>query len=94
MNGDRYRRIWIITALAVLLLLVVSELLALALLPESSDLSVENRGKEGLSIVYDSIPDDITKTVLLTSSTLLLEEDDPSKTLFISIGPQREYSLT
>lgn len=94
MNGERYRRIWIITALSVLLLLVASEFIAIILIPGSNDLSVENDGLEGLSIVYDSIPDDITKTALLTSPTLLLEEADPSDTLFISIGPQREYSLT
>jgi hypothetical protein len=94
MNGERYRKIWIFTAVSLLIILVASELVAFALLPKSSDLSVENDGKEGLSIVYGSIPEGITRSVLLTSPTLLLEEDDPSNTLFISIGPQRDYTLT
>ncbi len=76
------------------MILVISELLAFALLPTSSDLSVENHGQKGLSEAYGSLPDELDREILLTSPTLLLEEDDPGKTLFISIGPQREYTLT
>jgi len=94
LNGSRSGRIWIIVAISVLGLLVVSEIASLTLIGSGPELSVKDGGPGGLSLAFGEMEGRADVEVLLTSPSLLLEEDDPENTLFISIGPQREYTLT
>ncbi|MBN1390800.1 MAG: hypothetical protein JXA22_09200 [Candidatus Thermoplasmatota archaeon] len=93
MNIDRSRRIWMLIFICLLCLLVASEVISL-MMRDDTDLSVEEEGRTGLSKAFTSLGGDHTVSKVLTSPALLLEEEDPSRTLFISIGPQREYTAT
>ncbi len=93
MNDRSTRRMWMIILLVILTLLVISELAAF-LLASGSDLSTSDQGPGGLSITYDRISDEYDVEILLTSPALIMGEADPEHTLFISLGPQREYTIT
>ncbi len=77
--------LFILTALAAPLIIVETR----------STLSTSEEGWMGASEFLS-----IAKTtgarvmVLTTTPTLLLEDEDPDKVLFISLGPQRRYTLT
>ncbi|MEA3558633.1 MAG: DUF4350 domain-containing protein [Candidatus Thermoplasmatota archaeon] len=81
-----------LVALSALFLLFLSE--GLTLLSGESDLSVYDESDRGLSRAFGSVPDDLEVSTLLTSPSLLIEEDEPERTLLVNIGPQRAYSLT
>ncbi len=50
---------------------------------------------EGLSDLRDHLDDEgYDVKVLISSSSLLLSEEDPEKTVFLSLGPERAYTLT
>ncbi|MBN1540282.1 MAG: hypothetical protein JW939_09075 [Candidatus Thermoplasmatota archaeon] len=93
MKGETFRRIWMFIFIGVLCILVATEGISV-LTRDFGDLSVENEGEKGLSTAFGSIGGEHKASVILTSPSLLLEEEDPPTTLFISIGPQREYTTT
>ncbi len=50
---------------------------------------------EGLSDLRGHLDDEgYDVEVLISSSSLLLSEDDPERTVFLSLGPERAYTLT
>ncbi|MFW3145982.1 MAG: DUF4350 domain-containing protein [Thermoplasmatota archaeon] len=88
------RRTALVVFLSVVALLAGSEVLSFFMVRESSDLSVLDEGERGASSLKGSLEGDFDTEVLLTTPALLFEEEEPSRTLLVSLGPQRSYSLT
>jgi hypothetical protein len=83
-----------IVVISALLLLIASAIVNMTLLSGGPDLSVNDKGPKGLSRAFEQMGESYDIEVLMTSPSLMLEEDDPDGTLFVSIGPQRKYTLT
>jgi len=62
---------------------------------DEGTLTTRKEGWDGLSRVYDALKDGGYEVdPLITSSTVLFHERDPKSTLYLSVGPEREYSLS
>lgn len=90
----KHPRLLLLIGLGIIFILLFSEVVAILSVSAGTDLSIHDESDRGMSILYDSVPDGYRKQVLLTSPSLLVEEDDPKNTLLVNIGPQREYSLS
>ncbi|MGA1866059.1 MAG: DUF4350 domain-containing protein, partial [Thermoplasmatota archaeon] len=93
MKGETFRRIWMFIFIGVLCILVATEAISV-LTRDVADLSVKDEGVKGLSKVFGSYGGGQKASVIITTPSLLLEEEDPSSVLYISIGLQREYTTT
>jgi hypothetical protein len=80
---------------AVALTVLVALAAPLVLVDTRSTLSTSEEGWTGASEILGIAKGTGARVMVLTSTpTLLLEDEDPGKVLFISLGPQRRYSLT
>jgi hypothetical protein len=86
--------IWSVVGIILLGMVIASEVYLLASM-EDNTLSTSVEGWTGASEFADELNRmDYDVKPLLTTSSLLQEEDEPERTLFISLGPEREYTLS
>ncbi len=80
---------------AVALFVIISLVAPLLIVETRSTLSTSEEGWTGASELLGIARGTGARVMVLSSTpTLLLEDEDPDKVLFISLGPQRGYSLT
>ena len=87
--------IWKWTFLLMFLLFISTEIYVVTSMEDEGELSSLENGWAGASAFSDELSRrgfDVRS--LLTTPSLLHEEEDPGNTLLISLGPQREYSLS
>ncbi len=88
-------RIWMVFGSILLILLALSEVYLIVSMRTDDVLSTSENGWTGASIFRDELEKrgyDVVQ--LLTTPSLIHEEDSPSSTLFMSLGPQRGYTLS
>jgi hypothetical protein len=87
--------VWLTLVLFISILFIGSELILFGINDEDSILSSNNEGWEGSSRLRDALEEEGYQVrSLLSSTSLLHEEEDPAKTVLLSLGPQREYTLS
>jgi hypothetical protein len=95
LKPPEFSKIWGVFLVILFSLLIGSEIYLLASMGEDNILSSSEKGWTGASDFvrelerrgYDVVP-------LLTTPSLIHEEESPLSTLFVSLGPEREYSLS
>ena len=89
----RHRGLLVFTIALIAALLASSILLILT--TGGGAFTSQGRSWEGLSDLKEHLGDQGYEVVsLISSSSLLLSEDDPEGTIFMSLGPERAYTLT
>lgn len=89
------RLIWGIVGVILIIFLIASEVYLISSLRDDNVLSTSNSDWTGASIFMDELDKRGYDVVpLLTTPTLIHEEDSPSDSLFISLGPERTYTLS
>ncbi len=86
---------WSVIGAVVITLLIGTEIFLIASMGSGSDLSSngkEWKGASKFSVELEKRHYDVVS--LLTTPSLLYEEEDADDTLFISLGPERAYTLT
>ncbi len=87
-------RIPIILTMVMIVSLIVSAVLLVMTSGKGAYTSYDGSWK-GLSDLRGHLDDEgYDVEVLLSSSSLLLSEEDPERTIFLSLGPERAYTLT
>ena len=95
MSGIDPGKIWIGAGAVLLLLLVLSEAYIMILDPGNGELSIWQDDRRGASRLKEELEGlGFEVLPLHTSPAQILEEESPERTLFISLGPERTYSLT